>query len=213
MTKDIARSVEYYEFARDVWNELEERYGKVDAARVFELKKELAHISRGSLDIASYSNKIKKLWDEIASLSTTRVKSCMCGASSEYQKDDDVQMVYQFLMGLNDTYVQTRSNILALKPFSSVGTVYRVPYEQNKSSLLCKYCKKPGHTIDKCYKLHGYPSNFKFTKSAPTRKTIAHVKLDTNGTSDPGAQSFGYGFEICSNSHLYMGLPKISILN
>ncbi|XP_060170885.1 uncharacterized protein LOC132601842 [Lycium barbarum] len=77
----------------------------------------------------------------------------------------------------------------------------RVPYEQNKSSLLCKYCKKPGHTIDKCYKLLGYPSNFKFIKSAPTRKKVAHVELDTNVTSDPGAQSSGSGSEIGSISN------------
>lgn len=105
MTKEIVRSIEFSELAKDIWNELEERYGKADAARVFELKKELAHISQGSLDIASYFNKIKQLQDAIASLSITRVKSCTCGASSEYQKDEDVQRVYQFLMGLNDIYI------------------------------------------------------------------------------------------------------------
>ncbi|OIS98915.1 hypothetical protein A4A49_60859, partial [Nicotiana attenuata] len=25
---------------------------------------------------------------------------------------------------------------------------------------MCDYCKKPGHTKDKCYKLHGYPNKF-----------------------------------------------------
>lgn len=32
------------------------------------------------------------------------------------------------------------------------------------SPVFCKYCKKSGHLIDKCYKLHGYPADFKFTK-------------------------------------------------
>ncbi|XP_019238249.1 PREDICTED: uncharacterized protein LOC109218341 [Nicotiana attenuata] len=63
LSKDIARSVEYSELANDIWSELEERYGQADAARVFELKKELAHISQGSLDIASYFSKIKQLWE------------------------------------------------------------------------------------------------------------------------------------------------------
>ncbi|XP_019224164.1 PREDICTED: uncharacterized protein LOC109205863 [Nicotiana attenuata] len=82
LSKDIARSVEYSEFAKDIWNELEEQYGKADGARVFELKKELAHISQGSLDIASYFNKIKQLWDEISSISAGRVKVCTCGGKS-----------------------------------------------------------------------------------------------------------------------------------
>lgn len=42
----------------------------------FELKKELAHISQGCLDIDSYFNKIKQLWDEIASY---KVRVCTCG--------------------------------------------------------------------------------------------------------------------------------------
>ncbi|KAI4357135.1 hypothetical protein L6164_001102 [Bauhinia variegata] len=33
-----------------------------------------------------------------------------------------------------------------------------------KSTITCNYCKTPGHTKDKCYKLHGYPANFKFQK-------------------------------------------------
>ncbi|XP_016435935.1 uncharacterized protein LOC107762124 [Nicotiana tabacum] len=86
--------VEYSKLAKDIWSKLEERYGQADAARVFELKKELAHISQGSLDIASYFNKIKQLWDEIDALSISRVRSCSnCGFKSDYQKDDDVQKV------------------------------------------------------------------------------------------------------------------------
>ncbi|XP_075106775.1 uncharacterized protein LOC142179798 [Nicotiana tabacum] len=61
MSKEISRSVEYSEFAKDIWIELEEKYGKADGARIFELKNELAHISQGSIDIASYFNKIKQL--------------------------------------------------------------------------------------------------------------------------------------------------------
>lgn len=33
------------------------------------------------------------------------------------------------------------------------------------SSLSCKYCKKLGHTVDKCYMLHGFPDDFKFSKN------------------------------------------------
>ncbi|KAH0695943.1 hypothetical protein KY289_013425 [Solanum tuberosum] len=30
-------------------------------------------------------------------------------------------------------------------------------YIGNKPRIICDYCKKSGHTRDKCYKLHGYP--------------------------------------------------------
>ncbi|XP_019256390.1 PREDICTED: uncharacterized protein LOC109234787 [Nicotiana attenuata] len=190
LSKEISRSVEYSEFARQIWNELEERYGKADG-----------------------------LWDEIASISTGRTRVCSCGAKSA---EDEEQRAYQFLMGLNDTYVQTRSNILMMKPLPSVGAVYsillsdetqsnvsaatqfpstsasfnvgvsrqsypsKVNFESSKPNVTCKYCKKPGHTIEKCYKVHGYPPNFKFTKTPNIRKTAAHVELTNHPESGTG---------------------------
>lgn len=43
---------------------------------------------------------------------------------------------------------------------NTVGT--RKPL--NKSNLFCDYCKRTGHIKEKCYKLHGFPPDFKFTK-------------------------------------------------
>ena len=30
--------------------------------------------------------------------------------------------------------------------------------------MFCDYCKKSGHIEEKCYRLHGFPQDFKFTK-------------------------------------------------
>ncbi|OIT36445.1 hypothetical protein A4A49_63674, partial [Nicotiana attenuata] len=37
-------------------------------------------------------------------------------------------------------------------------------FDARKNTSICSYCKKPGHTIDKCYRIHGFPTDFKFTK-------------------------------------------------
>ncbi|KAK6791676.1 hypothetical protein RDI58_010757 [Solanum bulbocastanum] len=36
--------------------------------------------------------------------------------------------------------------------------------KSKKNSSTCAYCKKPGHSIDKCYIIHGFSLDFKFTK-------------------------------------------------
>ncbi|XP_019235173.1 PREDICTED: uncharacterized protein LOC109215546 [Nicotiana attenuata] len=44
-------------------------------------------------------------------------------------------------------------------------------YKNNQEyikNLFCNYCKKPEHTIERCFKLHGYPQN---TKNPGNRKT------------------------------------------
>lgn len=34
----------------------------------------------------------------------------------------------------------------------------------DRRNMFCNYCQKPGHTVEKCFKLLGYPANFKSTK-------------------------------------------------
>lgn len=41
---------------------------------------------------------------------------------------------------------------------------YRPTLQSNRSKLFCDYCKKQGHTKEKCYKLHGFPQDFKFIR-------------------------------------------------
>ncbi|XP_009623169.1 uncharacterized protein [Nicotiana tomentosiformis] len=243
VTKEIHRTVVYSEFAKDIWKELETRYGKADGPRVFELKREVAHISQGALDITSYFNKLKQLRDELASLSASSDVRCTCGESI---RSEEKQKVYQFLMGLDDTYVQVRSNILMIKPIPSIDTVYnillsdekqrqvstgshfssesasfngesskqsytpRVSFDNQRAAITCKYCKKTGHNIDKCYKLHGYPSNFKFSKTAGPRKAAAHSTADSSASqacvSHPNDGVVPAGFS--NSSSAFPGLTK-----
>jgi hypothetical protein len=36
---------------------------------------------------------------------------------------------------------------------------------QNKVKPTCSHCGIVGHTVEKCYRVHGYPPGFKFTKN------------------------------------------------
>ncbi|KAH0743584.1 hypothetical protein KY290_031577 [Solanum tuberosum] len=47
---------------------------------------------------------------------------------------------------------------------SSGGRMFRTNYSSNnypannRSRPFCEHCRRPGHTVDKCYKIHGYPN-------------------------------------------------------
>lgn len=45
--------------------------------------------------------------------------------------------------------------------------------EGRRYNLFCNYCKRSGHTIDKCYRLHGFPPSTKFRGG---RRTAALVQ-------------------------------------
>ncbi|XP_075095451.1 uncharacterized protein LOC142173716 [Nicotiana tabacum] len=73
------------------------------------------------------------------------------------------------------------------------------PYNSNKSNYLpaksqmfCDFCKKPRHTRDKCYRIHGFPQDFKFTKGR-NAASAANVRVDCEemeeGNQSKGLQS------------------------
>jgi len=108
------------------------------------------------------------------------------------------EYVYQFLMGLNESFAAIRGQILLMEPLPSVNKVFSMitqeekqqeicvktqafnldsvalmttpvnqfvkqPYRKDKQ--ICTHYGVPGHTADKCYRLHGFPPRFKFTKN------------------------------------------------
>jgi predicted aspartyl protease len=50
-----------------------------------------------------------------------------------------------------------------------------------KNELVCSHCGLTGHAIEKCYKLHGFPPSYKFTKS----KVSSHSKNQVESSDDP----------------------------
>ncbi|OIT39817.1 hypothetical protein A4A49_63700, partial [Nicotiana attenuata] len=49
---------------------------------------------------------------------------------------------------------------------------YRGGYSESRPRPFCDYCKKPGHTKERCYKLHGYPQGSRFNKG---KRIVANV--------------------------------------
>nr|XP_016514477.1 PREDICTED: uncharacterized protein LOC107831242 [Nicotiana tabacum] len=205
LSSEIAESVQYSETTESIWKQLNNRYGTVNGTKVFELKRELESTYQGSLDIASYFTKLKRIWDELGVMCSGHANTCTCAAKEGLQKEKEEDKVHQFLMGLNEVYVGVRSNLIMMQPLTSLDNVYnillqdekqrqvnpaiqfttestsfnvnppnnkpfqpqinvqgyqrqfnqRVNFDQSKSNLFCKYCKKSGHSIDKCSSFTG----------------------------------------------------------
>ncbi|XP_070004256.1 uncharacterized protein [Nicotiana sylvestris] len=78
--------------------------------------------------------------------------------------------------------------------------------QSRTSNLFCKYCKKPEHLIDKCYKLHGFPTNFKFTKG---RKAAANMVTDSEFSASECTSSNQTSIvPVAENAYVVPGLTK-----
>jgi len=124
--KRISDSILFSNSSRQIWLDLEQRFGQADGTKFFQVKKDLYSISQGNNDIAAYFTEIKRLWDEHDSMIT--VPTCSCGvncATYKYdQKMKEKEQLIQLLMGLNDVYKGVRGNILMSRPLPNVSEAY-----------------------------------------------------------------------------------------
>ncbi|XP_015168339.1 uncharacterized protein [Solanum tuberosum] len=253
LSKDLADSLQYVNNAKELWEELEDRYDQANGAKLYQIQQELSNLTQGNLDVTGYYTNIKRLWEELATLDVTTqcTCSCTCGGKNKLHKAEQDRRLIQFLMGLNEVYTVVRGSILMMNPLPTMAQTFSIlvqeekqrevkphsrvhldstslnvsassssgsrhsiagnntstfrtnytpnrgggkgvykpnptsnsssgyyagsssnsgnsfrtyPPNHNKSNLLCDYCKKSGHTEEKCYRLHGFPQDFKFTK-------------------------------------------------
>ncbi|XP_075096456.1 uncharacterized protein LOC142174541 [Nicotiana tabacum] len=108
--------------ALDVWEELYERFNKIDGSRTFNIHKKVTTLTQGTTSVSSYFSKLKDLWEEFEALVPS--PSCNCEKSKEFRLHLQKLKLFQFLMGLNDSYFQARSQILLMTPMSSVNQAY-----------------------------------------------------------------------------------------
>lgn len=81
------------------------------------------------LTLATYSNNLKKLWEEMKCLEPKPRCTCSGCKCDIYKKQDEIEYanhVMQFLMGLNDSYNVMVSNILLLDPLPTFNKTYSI---------------------------------------------------------------------------------------
>ncbi|KAF3644820.1 putative U2 small nuclear ribonucleoprotein B''-like [Capsicum annuum] len=118
----LTGGIMYASVASVVWNELLERFNKVDGARTFNLHKEIATLSQRTASVSCYFSKLKDLWEEFEAL--VPAPGCDCEKSKEFVLHLQKLKLFQFLMGLNETYTQARSQILLMAPLPTVNQAY-----------------------------------------------------------------------------------------
>lgn len=68
--------------------------------------------------------------------------------------------------------------------FSSNNPRFNPRYHQ-KERPFCSTCNINGHTVDNCYKIHGYPPGFKFKPRPPPQSApINHVSYPQSGSEN-----------------------------
>ena len=159
------------------------------------------------MTIIDFFTQLKALWDQLQNLSpfpSCTYGKCVCNINKRLNDLQARESVMKFLIGLNESFSQVRTQFLLMDPIPSLSKVYSLliqeetqrsvtnssigkvdsttlvakmpnvnanlgnnlagngPSDKGKEKPVCTHCGKTGHTIDKCYRLHGFPPDFKF---------------------------------------------------
>lgn len=77
----IAESVQWHKTAKEIWDELHERYGRSSNAQLYSLQEELGKLTQDPDEtIADFYTKFKTIWDELDHLNP--LPSCSCDECS-----------------------------------------------------------------------------------------------------------------------------------
>ncbi|KAL0423513.1 UNVERIFIED_CONTAM: hypothetical protein Sradi_0886100 [Sesamum radiatum] len=122
ISKDIVEAYMYTEFVRNLWIDLESRYGQCNGPLVYQLQREIASVTQGNLSVVAYFTRLKQLLDELICLKPPQV--WVCGVTKPVINLSGSHYLMQFLMGLNEYFDHVRSQILVMDPLPDVNKAF-----------------------------------------------------------------------------------------
>ncbi|XP_062026215.1 uncharacterized protein LOC133742542 [Rosa rugosa] len=118
MEPKLAEIFSYSESSRHLWDAVKDMYGNLDnAARVFQLKKDLAGIQQGNLSFVQHLGNLKAKWNELDMYRPHTTDTTILLKRAEEDK------VFQLLASLGSEYEDLRSHLLMSPEFPSFTTV------------------------------------------------------------------------------------------
>ncbi|XP_074323689.1 uncharacterized protein LOC141660599 [Apium graveolens] len=125
----IAKSVLFLQTAKEIWSDLEERYGYASMTEVYSLEQRLSDIVQGSQSISEFFTAIKTVWYSIADANTLPRCTCKlftCNLTQRIHDRQQDQKLLQFMIKLNDSFTAVRANILMMHPLPNMSAAYRL---------------------------------------------------------------------------------------
>ncbi|KAK8684106.1 hypothetical protein V6N13_040140 [Hibiscus sabdariffa] len=237
MVPDIGENFMLYRTAAEIWTAARDTYSNTDnTAELFGVENQIRELRQADLPLGQYFGQLTKCWQQIDLYEVPEWK-CPDDAKA-YATLKNQKGVFQFLSGLSDDLDAVRGRILATKPLPSVREAFsEVRREESRRGVMlptsqpadgsaflthagsgsrsrkgrpwCDYCKKLGHLRDRCWKLHGKPSDGKPLHHPPSRDS--HVAMVApHGSVSTFSPISCENFSICSLTLLFPRKLRLS---
>ncbi|XP_021611659.1 uncharacterized protein LOC110614434 [Manihot esculenta] len=135
ISKELVDGFIYTASARDLWQEICERFRERNGPMIYELHKKISIISQENQFVSVYFTKLKRLWDELGSIEM--LPTCNCRASRAIAEITNRNRLIQFLMDLNEAFGSVRDQVLGMESLPIVKKAHSmvVKFESQREIL------------------------------------------------------------------------------
>ncbi|XP_024640636.1 uncharacterized protein [Medicago truncatula] len=140
VTESIAQTIVFHDTALFAWDDLKDRFSKVDCVRILSLRSTINNLKQGTKFVLDYFIELRTLWDELNSHrpipNYTCVHPCRCESIclAKYYRTED--QILQFLTGLNDTFSVVKTQILLMDPLPPINKVYSLVVQEESQNVV-----------------------------------------------------------------------------
>jgi len=127
--------VVYIEDARELWEELRERFSNGDLFRISDLLQDINSMRQGEQTVTEFYIDLKILWEELEALQPTPDCECKikCNCDIKYiQRYKESEYALCLLKGLNDTIVTVKRQILLMEPLPNINCIFSLIIQQER---------------------------------------------------------------------------------
>jgi hypothetical protein len=107
-----------------------DRFSQGNGPQIFQLQKILTTLSQENSSVSQYFTRIKSIWDELNNYDP--MPSCTCGGMRSIHEKNNRDRVFQFLMGLDDSYSHIRGQILLSDPLPPINKVFSLIVQEER---------------------------------------------------------------------------------
>ncbi|XP_024030943.1 uncharacterized protein LOC112094408 [Morus notabilis] len=178
VSKEISASIIFSESGYEIWLDLEDRFQQSNGPRIFQLRRELVTITRiktlGVKELNSYyqieyimsflmglNDSFAQVRGQLLLMDSLPPINKVFSLSSQEERQRTIGQQ-------NPGTSSTNGMVFVVKNDGFKGSVANADTRNTRSNRGQKndrpfytHCNDHGHTIEKCYKLHGYPLGFK----------------------------------------------------
>ena len=123
----IQASIVYEDTVLEIWNDLRDRFSQKNGPRIFNLQKQIAELHQGEVSNTDFFTQLKVFWDQLQNYNpfpSCTCGKCVCNVNKRLIELQARELVMKFLMGVNDSFSQVRTQVLLMDSLPSLNMVY-----------------------------------------------------------------------------------------